>query len=129
MSAQACCSGGVGADDGLPVYRSACKSLGALVRACSHRLASGASSALPACHSARDAPAPPHTTPADEAEFLEQFGDERTGMTPDQVRALQASTLSPVLALSLQLAAAVLSQPDCLPSQSTRLQHVYVYSK
>ena len=119
MSARACCSGGVGDAGGPPVYRSAGKALPWGAGACLLPLPCLWSFQCPAClpaiHSARDVPAPPHTTPADEIEFLEQFGDERTGMTPDQVRALQASTPSPVLALSLQLAAAVLSQPDCLP--------------
>ncbi|KAL4858846.1 Chromodomain-helicase-DNA-binding protein 6 [Chlorella vulgaris] len=35
-------------------------------------------------------------TMADESEFLERYGDERTGMTPDQVRALQ-EVLRPIL--------------------------------
>ena len=32
----------------------------------------------------------------DEEDFLDQFGDERSGMTPDQVRALQRE-LAPLL--------------------------------
>ena len=56
----------------------------------------------------------PHLPPGED-EFLEQFGDERTGMTPDQVRALQVRVGSFGASARRRACCAVTAGPPALP--------------